>query len=128
MYGELCAPEFVNQLIQRGANISVPNYNGQTPLHLACLKGDVGSVSNLLGHGADARDYDTDGQNALHYAVQSCNEELIRLLVESVPHSDAIAFIRSRDGHGQNILHHLLTSRELSTTRLSDFSWHMGSG
>lgn len=46
----------VRLLLERGADPNKHNYKGDTPLSLACARGDVSAVQALLDYGADPRD------------------------------------------------------------------------
>ena len=44
--------EVVLQILQRGANPAVANWLGDTALHWACYRGDMGVAAKLLEKGA----------------------------------------------------------------------------
>lgn len=46
------------------------HYAGATALHVACQSGHLNCVDVLLQHGADCRERDADGNQALHAAAQ----------------------------------------------------------
>ena len=53
--------------------IDVPSELGITPLHYACAKGSKNAVDLLLDLGANINAVDVDGNNCLHFAVNSNN-------------------------------------------------------
>ncbi|KAF1730092.1 Vegetative incompatibility protein HET-E-1 [Beauveria bassiana] len=109
-YGSSTSPDIVKQLIQRGADISARNNRGQTPLHLACFKGDAHSIITFLEYGADIGATDYGGVNCLHYAAESRNANTILWLLTAATtdYIDALPLVVSRDLNGRNALHHLL--------------------
>lgn len=74
--------------------IDVKDFRGQTPLMLAALRGDSGTVSLLLRHGADRYARDTDGRSALVFALYGGSPETVSLLADrksvNVPSRDGI--------------------------------------
>ncbi|XP_077544420.1 ankyrin repeat protein mann-cup [Haemaphysalis longicornis] len=84
--------EVVMYLVNHGADILKPNYNGGT-----CLINSVQSVSLcrfLLRRGADVNAQDVQLKTALHYAIQEHRFDTTRLLLEQ----SANPFLRSRYG------------------------------
>ncbi|MCL4120276.1 UNVERIFIED_CONTAM: hypothetical protein GTU68_012003 [Idotea baltica] len=72
--------DIVTFLVEKGANISKPNYNGGT-----CLINSVQSVSlceYLINHGADVNAQDIQSKTALHYAIQEHRDETTKLLLK----------------------------------------------
>lgn len=84
--------EIVRYLVERGADILKPNYNGGT-----CLINSVQSVKLcefLLKHGADVNAQDIQFKTALHYAIQEHRFETTKLLLEH----GADPMMKSRSG------------------------------
>ncbi|TQV89980.1 vegetative incompatibility protein HET-E-1 [Cordyceps javanica] len=98
------APDIVKLLIERGADISARNDQGQTALHLACSQGSLGSVPALVKKVADFAAVDLEGRNAIHYAAQSGNTDLVKILAQKCP----VTLVATRDKRGRNALHHLV--------------------
>ncbi|KAB7497861.1 Protein fem-1-like protein C [Armadillidium nasatum] len=72
--------DIVTFLVENGANISKPNYNGGT-----CLINSVQSVAlceYLIKNGADVNAQDIQNKTALHYAIQEHRYETTKLLLE----------------------------------------------
>jgi ankyrin repeat protein len=72
--------DIVTYLVENGADILKPNYNGGT-----CLINSVQSVplcEFLLKHGADVNAQDIQFKTALHYAIQEHRFETTKLLLE----------------------------------------------
>ena len=70
-------------LLQRGADVSVTDRDGCTPLHYAVKEGQVANISILLDAGADLHARDKSGATVLHVAARSENSEpMITLLLD----------------------------------------------
>ena len=63
---------------------------------LACARGAVDLVKFLLSKGADTRQQDKQGRNALFYAVQSGNITILEILIKSDRH----CYLKDNDGCG----------------------------
>lgn len=68
--------EAVKLLIERGANINVPNNRGTTSLSCAAAGGRFPVVRYLVEKGADSSVIDADGNDFLGHSFNSGNEEL----------------------------------------------------
>ncbi len=82
-------------LIQSGANLSLPNLQGNSPLQEASELGRTDIARALLEAGADVNQQKANGNTALHVAVLSNNTALVRLLMEFDANQDVIGI----EGH-----------------------------
>ena len=69
-------------LIERGADLSAKNKDGETPLHLASQAGQVEVACMLIERGADPSARNNDGETPLHLASRSRQVEIARMLIE----------------------------------------------
>ncbi len=90
-YGDL---ERVKELLKKGADPNIKNYEGWTPLHIAASKGHVDIARLLLEHGADPDAEDNYGFTPLHTAAYKGRVDMVKLLLEY----GADPSIRNRDG------------------------------
>ena len=60
--------------------IDAEDKNGNTPLHLSALQGQIESLTVLSEAGADIGAVNSEYETALHFAVLSGNEETIDYL------------------------------------------------
>jgi ankyrin repeat protein len=97
----------ISKLIERGANLSLTNSAGQTPLQLACRGQDYNSVEVLLSYGADILHTDRDGLNSLHWAARSTNMETMSRILEAA-NTNCLDMYASVDRDRKNALHFLL--------------------
>ncbi|XP_058506949.1 nuclear factor NF-kappa-B p100 subunit isoform X2 [Solea solea] len=77
----------VEELLRAGADPSLTDQHGRSPLHLAALAGDNAAVRLLLAHLGESHAHlvntpDYDGLHPLHLAVKRDAERCLRLLVE----------------------------------------------
>jgi len=61
--------KFFEQLLDRGADVNVPDKLGLTPLHIAASRQDKEIIALLLAHNAKVNTHDKAGRLPLHYAV-----------------------------------------------------------
>lgn len=71
---------------QGGVLNAATSHDGRTPLHVACLEGQLRVIRHLLAKGASPHVIDNHGQTPLHDAIRSANEEAILLLREFGAH------------------------------------------
>lgn len=77
----------MEELRQQGGLLSVAtSHDGRTPIHVACLEGQLQVIRYLLEKGASPHVFDNHGQTPLHDAIRSANEEAIFLLREFGAH------------------------------------------
>jgi ankyrin repeat protein len=72
----------LKRLIQRGADVNLPDRRGRSPLIVAVLMNHVEAVGLLLAAGADVNYRDHHGATALCYAAEAGLFELAELLVK----------------------------------------------
>uniref|UniRef100_G1MID2 60 kDa lysophospholipase n=1 Tax=Ailuropoda melanoleuca TaxID=9646 RepID=G1MID2_AILME len=72
--------EVLQALVELGSDLSLENFNGQTPLHAAARGGQAGAVTMLLQRGVDVDSRDEDGLSPLLLAVKGRHRGVIELL------------------------------------------------
>ncbi|XP_014646070.1 PREDICTED: 60 kDa lysophospholipase [Ceratotherium simum simum] len=72
--------EALQALVELGSDLSLENFNGQTPLHAAARGGHTGVVTMLLQSGVDVSARDEDGLSPLLLAVRGRHQGVIGLL------------------------------------------------
>lgn len=81
-------PEFIATLLaylpygQVDVRSSAPSQFNQTPLHWACLHGNVQTVNALLGAGADSSLTDCKGYNAVLHAAHYGHVDVVHILLK----------------------------------------------
>ena len=78
--------DICNLLIDAGANVNAQSRNGETPLLLAALRGQIEIVKLLLERGAKVDTADIDGYTPLRTAEVNGHKEVADLLRESSTH------------------------------------------
>ncbi|RYG65333.1 ankyrin repeat domain-containing protein, partial [archaeon] len=86
-------------LVQRGANLSVTDEEGVTPLIQAAYQGHNSLVMEMLSKGADITAANAEGINALIAAASEGHADVVRTLLAH-PQSD----VNSKDNDGTNAL------------------------
>jgi uncharacterized protein len=72
----------LERLIQRGADVNLPDQRGRSPLIVAVLMNHIDAVGQLLAAGADVNYQDHHGATALFYAAEAGLLDLTELLVK----------------------------------------------
>nr|XP_035955269.1 60 kDa lysophospholipase isoform X1 [Halichoerus grypus] len=72
--------DVLQALVELGSDLSLENFNGQTPLHAAARGGQPGAVTMLLRRGVDVDPRDEDGLSPLLLAVKGRHRGVIELL------------------------------------------------
>lgn len=67
---------------KRVVNIEKRNRKGETPLHVACSKGDEAKARSLLVDGANCNTQDNAGWTPLHDAVTGARLQIVTLLLQ----------------------------------------------
>lgn len=73
--------ELISRLIQNGAEINSPDFDGDTPLHFAVMNNNAEAVDFLLENGANTNVKNKDGTTPLHIAVEEKNYDITSLLL-----------------------------------------------
>lgn len=81
-------------LLKYGARPNVRDKDGMTPLHMAAMLGEPGTVRRLLKAGAAPESRDKDGDSPLFSAVMNDKAANLKALIEGGAHVDT----RRRDG------------------------------
>ena len=81
--------EVVVELVERGANVGLPDQEGDTPLHASAFSRSTEIAAYLLSHGADLHakidpglDDPFNGFNALHLATSCDDLDFVNLLLD----------------------------------------------
>ncbi|KAK7473748.1 hypothetical protein BaRGS_00035023, partial [Batillaria attramentaria] len=73
----------VKKLLAYSADVNVTDYNGQTPLHLACMNNNEAIVKLLLENtGVKPDPRDKVDRTPLHYACDGRSKSIVRKLIE----------------------------------------------
>lgn len=75
--------EIVNELLERGADLSIGDIDGSQPIHCAAINGSIEVVELLRRKGASINDKDDNGATPLSFATGRRHTDLIRYLIES---------------------------------------------
>lgn len=94
-------------LVHHGANTTAMDEDGKTPIHMAARAGDVESLSILVTKPEDLDIRDKTGRNALHFAAESCNKDIVCFILQTAASLDIYL---TTDWNGRNALHHSLHS------------------
>ena len=80
-----CLPKsYLRLLLEAGADINLPNSDGDTALMVAALAGDAESVQFLLDQGGSAILRNKSNKNALDNALQSESSECVDILAKHI--------------------------------------------
>jgi len=73
--------------------IDIPNKDGETPLHAACLKDNVYVIKFLIEKGANILAQSNKGEYPFHYAVRFCSSETIQHTISNIPNDQMIPIL-----------------------------------
>ncbi|XP_055625339.1 85/88 kDa calcium-independent phospholipase A2 isoform X2 [Toxorhynchites rutilus septentrionalis] len=73
--------EVLNSLIERGCDVNLVNFNGQTPLHVMVTRDRLECVVALLAHEAEINVVDNNGNTPLHIAVEKKLIPIVQCLI-----------------------------------------------
>jgi ankyrin repeat protein len=80
--------ETAGLLLRAGADATLANRYGVTPLSLACANGNTEMIRMLLDAGADSSSFDATGEPVLWTAIRSGKIDAVRLLLERGANKD----------------------------------------
>lgn len=72
---------FTYFLENRYLGVNKKNFNGETPLHLACRNGHTSIVERLLKFKPTIDEKDVNKRTALHYACEAGHENIVKYLI-----------------------------------------------
>ncbi|KAJ7990726.1 hypothetical protein DPEC_G00289900 [Dallia pectoralis] len=78
--------EALDAVKEMGTNLSLGDYDGRTPLHIAACEGHLKVVQYLLGQGATVYAKDRYGNTPLRNAVRFRHKEVVKLLRKTGAH------------------------------------------
>ncbi|XP_018583144.1 60 kDa lysophospholipase isoform X1 [Scleropages formosus] len=78
--------EALEAIREMGSNLSMEDYDGRTPLHIASCEGHLKVVQYLLSHGATVYAKDRYGDTPLRNAVRFRHKEVVKLLRKTGAH------------------------------------------
>ena len=78
----------VEYLIEKGADVNLPNRRNETPLHKAAIYNNVPTLRSLLSAGAQVNYQDNTGTTALMMACRLFNSESVTLLLQHGANKD----------------------------------------
>ncbi|XP_028293586.1 60 kDa lysophospholipase isoform X2 [Gouania willdenowi] len=78
--------EALKALSEMGSNLSLGDYDGRTPLHVAACEGHLHAVEYLLGHGGSLHVKDRYGATPLSNAVRFRHRDVVWLLRKTGAH------------------------------------------
>ncbi|XP_051839572.1 BRCA1-associated RING domain protein 1 isoform X2 [Antechinus flavipes] len=88
------------------------NHRGETPLHIASIKGDVPSVEHLLQNGSDPNVKDHAGWTPLHEACNHGHQKVVELLLQHK------AFVNTTGYQNDSPLHDAVRNGHVSIAKL----------
>ena len=88
----------VQMLLEHGADTEVRNYNGCTPLIMACRFFGLSSLRLLLDHGANMEAKDGEGKTALCRAAEQGTINNVRLLLERGADPKSVDLVTTKSG------------------------------
>ena len=120
--------EIVRLLIDRGADTSFANEDGQTPLHEAAWNGHEAVTRLLMDRGADASVADKYWRTPLHGAAQNRHESVVRLLIDrgadaSVADTSGLTPLHVAADGGHEAVVRLLIDRGADASVADKYGW-----
>ena len=113
----------VHHLLLANANPDLQQKDGNTALHIACYKGQSTLAQSLLRFGAAFVIPNTKGDTAFLASVRGNNTEILKLMLNSIPHSPFIVSLgvvyACRFGH--SAVFNLFVKQLEYTTQIANF-------
>ncbi|KAG5283882.1 hypothetical protein AALO_G00020600 [Alosa alosa] len=78
--------EALDAIREMGSSLSMADYDGRTPLHIASCEGHLKVVQYLLGHGATVYAKDRYGDTPLRNAMRFRHKDVVKLLRKTGAH------------------------------------------
>ena len=75
--------ELLNKIVLDDSIVDIPNYMGETPLHIAARAGDIRIVDFLIKNHAFINSKNKSGETPLFYAVAKQNKDIIDILLKN---------------------------------------------
>ena len=72
--------EILRLLVSRGADLTVRENDGCTPLHIACFSGSLAAVKLLIELGANMSSESNDGSTGLHWAAGNGHDIILQYM------------------------------------------------
>ena len=79
---EMRQSSFLQFFVRHGADLSIKDRNGVTPLHLACSWDNTANLRELIGNGCVVDIEDKNGATVLHYAVFYNNAIALKCILD----------------------------------------------
>ena len=74
----------ISFILSKGLKVDVADKDGMTPLHLACMHGQVGAVTTLLEYGANPQTLAFRGETPMSIAMERRNIVIARALQREI--------------------------------------------
>jgi len=104
--------EIVKNLVEQGANLNLPDFQGRFPLHLSIQVGCNPEITEfLLNNGSNVNSPDFEGVLPIHYASTIGNVRICKSLI------DYGGFVNAQDIHGETPLFYAVRESRFDVVR-----------